>query len=106
MSRVDPLITCALASSIEAIVNARPGSMATNGGLMTRSNPSLAASATNQVASKVQTAAASVGSTAFKFGNGLPSMTIAPTTVPRKTYPHNDAHVGLMTMPKPNVVIV
>ena len=59
-----------------AIVNARPGRTATSGGLITRSNPSLAALATNQVASTVTTVAAKVGSTAFRVGKGLPNMAI------------------------------
>src|SRR5690242_9077847 len=97
---------CELASSMAAIVRARPGSIATSGGLTTRSSPSFAASATNQLASSVTTAAAATGSTALKVGNGLPNVTIAPTTAPRKTYPHSEAQVGLITMPKPSVVIV
>ena len=61
MSLLAPATISELASSIEPIVNDMPGSIATSGGLITRISPSLAASATNQVASMVINVAESVG---------------------------------------------
>src|SRR3954471_19921208 len=104
MSLLAPATISELASSIEPIVNDMPGSIATSGGLITRISPSLAASATNQVASMVINVAESVGRMGLSEGNGRPNRTTAPTTSPRNAYPGSAAQVGLMTIPKPTVV--
>ena len=43
ISPLAPLIICALANFIAPIINAKPGSIATSGGLLTRSGPSIPA---------------------------------------------------------------
>ncbi len=104
VSRLAPEMICELANSIAPVVRAIPGRMATSDGLMISSRPFSAVSATNQVASRVTSIADKVGRIGISDGNGRPSWTVVPTTRPRKMYAGNALHVGLIIMPKPNVV--
>lgn len=58
------------ASSIAPVVSDIPGRVATSAGLITRSSPSWAVSATNQIASRVTTSADRVGRIGASDGNG------------------------------------
>lgn len=92
------------ASSVAPITSAIPGRVAISAGLITRSRPSSATSATNQVASSVTTTADSVGRIGARLGNGRATWTIAPTTRPRNRCASRPFQVGSTTMPNPTVV--
>src|SRR5271166_6953473 len=96
MRRLAPEMIAEPATSIAPTVRDRPGKIATNDGAVTRIRPSLAASATNHVASTVTAMAARVGTMAFNAGTRCAADTITPTTRPRNACPHSDAQVGLM----------
>ena len=104
-SRLDPAMMAPPASSMAPMVSDRPGNVATSAGAMMRSNSSFAASATNQIANVVTNAADSDGMMTASVGMRPATTTTAPTTAPRNTYAHNAVHAGLMTMPKPSVVM-